>query len=221
MKRSQELIQEESKYFAPAGRIPYYPLVIDHAHGSTLTDVDGNEYLDLLTSASALNVGHTPEPIVNAIIAQVKKMIHYTPAYMYHEPLMHLAKKMCEITPGDFEKRVIFGLTGSDANDALIKFARGYTGRPYIISFVNAYHGSTYGSISMSAISQNMRRKIGPLLPGFYHIPFPDSYRGMYGSAEPNTVEEYLAPLKEMLATYVPPEEVAAVVIETLQGDGG
>ena len=221
MKRSQELIQEESHYFAPAGRIPYYPLVIDHAHGSTLTDVDGNEYLDLLTSASSLNVGHTPEPIVNAIIAQVKKMIHYTPAYMYHEPLVHLAKKMCEITPGDFKKRVIFGLTGSDANDALIKFAREYTGRPYIISFVNAYHGSTYGSISMSAISQNMRRKIGPLLPGFYHIPFPDSYRGMYGSAEPNTVEEYLAPLKEMLATYVPPEEVAAVVIETLQGDGG
>ncbi|MDU5564283.1 MAG: aminotransferase class III-fold pyridoxal phosphate-dependent enzyme, partial [Streptococcus vestibularis] len=125
MKRSQELIQEESHYFAPAGRIPYYPLVIDHAHGSTLTDVDGNEYLDLLTSASALNVGHTPEPIVNTIIAQVKKMIHYTPAYMYHEPLVHLAKKMCEITPGDFEKRVIFGLTGSDANDALIKFARG------------------------------------------------------------------------------------------------
>ena len=106
MKRSQELIQEESHYFAPAGRIPYYPLVIDHAHGSTLTDVDGNEYLDLLTSASALNVGHTPEPIVNTIIAQVKKMIHYTPAYMYHEPLVHLAKKMCEITPGDFEKRV-------------------------------------------------------------------------------------------------------------------
>ncbi len=221
MSKAQALIQEDAQYFAPAGRIPYYPLVIDHAHGSVMTDVDGKEYIDLLTSASALNVGHTPQPVVDAIVAQVKKMVHYTPAYMYHEPLVKLAHRLCELSPGDFPKRVIFGLTGSDSNDALIKFARGYTGRPNIVSFVGAYHGSTYGSISMSAISLNMRRKIGPLLPGFHHIPFPDRYRGMYGASEPNTVEEYLAPFKEMLATYLPPDEVACVVVETLQGDGG
>lgn len=221
MTRAHELIQEEAKYFAPAGRIPYYPLVIDHAHGSVMTDVDGKEYIDLLTSASALNVGHTPEKVVRAITEQVGKMIHYTPAYMYHEPLVKLAKRICELSPGDFPKKAIFGLTGSDSNDALIKFARGFTGRPNIVTFVNAYHGSTFGSISMSAISQNMRRKIGPLLPGFYHIPFPDKYRGMYGATEPNTVEEYLAPFKEMMNTYLPPDEIACVVIETLQGDGG
>ncbi|RZH97074.1 aminotransferase class III-fold pyridoxal phosphate-dependent enzyme, partial [Staphylococcus condimenti] len=90
------------------------------------------------------------------------------------------AKKLCEIAPGDFEKRVTFGLTGSDAKDGIIKFARAYTGRPYIISFTNAYHGSTFGSLSMSAISLNMRKHYGPLLNGFYHIPFPDKYSGMY-----------------------------------------
>ncbi len=221
MSRAQELIREDANYFAPAGRIPYYPLVLDHAHGAVMTDVDGKEYIDLLSSASALNVGHTPKPVVDAVVKQVQKMVHYTPAYMYHEPLVHLSKKLCELSPGDFPKKAIFGLTGSDSNDALVKFARGYTGRPNIVTFVNAYHGSTYGALSMSAISLNMRRKIGPMVPGFHHIPFPDRYRGMYGRPEPNTVEEYLAPFKEMLNTYLPPEEVACVVIETLQGDGG
>lgn len=140
---------------------------------------------------------------------------------MYHEPLVKLAKKLCEISPGQYEKRVLFGLSGSDANDGIIKLARAYTGRPYIISFVNAYHGSTYGSLSMSAISLNMRKYYGPMLPGFYHIPFPDNYRGMFGSNQPNTVSEYLAPLKEMFEKYVPAEEVACIMIETIQGDGG
>ncbi|TGV02644.1 aminotransferase class III-fold pyridoxal phosphate-dependent enzyme, partial [Mesorhizobium sp. M8A.F.Ca.ET.173.01.1.1] len=107
------------------------------------------------------------------------------------------------------------------ANDGIVKLARAYTGRPYIISFVNAYHGSTYGSLSMSAISLNMRKKYGPMLPGFYHIPFPDSYRGMFGSPNANTIDEYLAPLKEMFEKYVPAEEVACIMIETIQGDGG
>lgn len=221
MKKSEEVIAKDSKYFAQAGRIPYYPLVVDEAHGSIIKDIDGKEYIDLLTSASALNVGHTPEKVVQAIKDQTDKFIHYTPAYMHHQPVADLAERLAEISPGNFEKQVSFGLSGSDANDALIKFARGYTGRDLIITFENAYHGSTYGSISMSSISLNMRRKIGPLVPGFHHVPFPDNYRGMYGQTEPNTVEEYLAPLKQMLETYVPADNVAAIVIETLQGDGG
>ncbi len=140
---------------------------------------------------------------------------------MYHEPLVRLAKKLCKIAPGDYDKRFTFGLTGSDANDGIIKFARAYTGRPYIISFTNAYHGSTFGALSMSAISLNMRKHYGPLLNGFYHIPFSDKYRGMFEQVRPNTVEEYLSPLKEKFAKYVPAEEVACIVVETIQGDGG
>lgn len=221
MSKAEELINEDGKYFAASGRIKYYPLAIDHGYGATLVDVDGKEYIDLLSSASSQNVGHAPEQVTEAIKAQVDQFIHYTPAYMYHEPLVKLAKKLCEISPGQYEKRVLFGLSGSDANDGIIKLARAYTGRPYIISFVNAYHGSTYGSLSMSAISLNMRKHYGPMLPGFYHIPFPDNYRGMFGSNQPNTVSEYLAPLKEMFEKYVPAEEVACIMIETIQGDGG
>ena len=221
MSKAEELIQEDGKYFAVSGRIKYYPLAIDHGYGATLVDVDGKEYIDLLASASSQNVGHAPKPVIEAIQKQGEKLIHYTPAYMYHEPAVKLSKKLCDIAPGDYEKRVTFGLSGSDANDGIIKFARAYTGRPYIISFTNAYHGSTFGSLSMSAISLNMRKHYGPLLNGFYHIPFPDKYRGMYEQPNPNTVEAYLAPLKEMFAKYVPAEEVACIVVETIQGDGG
>ncbi|CAC8910548.1 4-aminobutyrate aminotransferase [Staphylococcus aureus] len=184
MSKAHQLIQEDEHYFAKSGRIKYYPLVIDHGYGATLVDIEGKTYIDLLSSASSQNVGHAPREVTEAIKAQVDKFIHYTPAYMYHEPLVRLAKKLCEIAPGDFEKRVTFGLTGSDANDGIIKFARAYTGRPYIISFTNAYHG-------------------------------------MYEQPQANSVEEYLAPLKEMFAKYVPADEVACIVIETIQGDGG
>ncbi|WP_251942450.1 aspartate aminotransferase family protein [Staphylococcus sp. Marseille-Q5304] len=221
MSKSTDIINEDSKYFANPGRINYFPLAISHGYGATLVDVDGKEYIDLLSSASSQNVGHAPEPVTEAIKNQVDQFIHYTPAYMYHEPLVKLGKKLCEISPGDYEKRVLFGLSGSDANDGVVKLARAYTGRPYIISFVNAYHGSTYGALSMSAISLNMRKKYGPMLPGFYHIPFPDNYRGLYGAPTSNTVDEYLAPLKEMFEKYVPAEEVACIMIETIQGDGG
>ena len=96
---------------------------------------------------------------------------------MYHEPLVQLSKNYVTLLL-EIMRRVTFGLSGSDANDGIIKFARAYTGRPYIISFTNAYHGSTFGSLSMSSISLNMRKHYGPLLNGFYHIPFPDKYRG-------------------------------------------
>lgn len=160
MEKATQLINEDSQYFAKPGRIKYYPLAISHGYGATLVDMDGNTYIDLLASASSQNVGHAPQPVSDAIKSQVDKFIHYTPAYMYHEPLVKLAKKLCEIAPGNYEKRVLFGLSGSDANDGIVKLARAYTGRPYIISFVNAYHGSTYWSLSMSAISLNMRKNM-------------------------------------------------------------
>lgn len=221
MSKAQDLIKEDEQYFAKSGRIKYYPLAIDHGYGATLVDVDGKEYIDLLASASSQNVGHASKKVTEAIKKQVDKFVHYTPAYMYHEPLIRLSKKLCDISPGDYEKRVTYGLSGSDANDGIIKFARAYTGRPYIISFTNAYHGSTFGSLSMSAISLNMRKKYGPLLNGFYHIPFPDNYRGLFEQPNANTVDEYLAPLKEMFDKYVPADEVACIVLETIQGDGG
>jgi 4-aminobutyrate aminotransferase len=146
------------------------PLVVKSGYGSTVIDADGNEYLDMLSSAAALNTGHAHPKVVAAIQKQAAEFIHYTPAYMYHEPLVRLAQALVRITPGNFPKRVAFGLSGSDANDGAIKLARAYTGRSKIISFIRSYHGSTYGAITLSAISLNMRRKIGPFLPEVSHI---------------------------------------------------
>ena len=223
MKRDRclEIVRQDDEVLSPFSRVPYYPLVIKKGYGAVVEDMNGNKYIDLLSSAGALNTGHSHPKVVEAIIGQVKEFIHYTPAYMYHEPLVKLANRLCEITPGNFKKRVTFGLSGSDANDGMIKLARAYTGREKVISFIKSYHGSTYGAISLSALSLNMRRKIGPLLPEIYHIPYPDCYRCEFGKMVEDCNLECLNQLEKAFSHYVPVEEVAAVIMEPIAGDAG
>ncbi|HAJ33514.1 MAG TPA: aspartate aminotransferase family protein [Candidatus Atribacteria bacterium] len=216
-----ELVHKDNKVIAPFSRVPYYPLVIKSGYGSIVEDIDGNKFIDFLSSAGALNTGHCHPKIVKAIKNQTEQFILYTSAYMYHKPLVDLAQKLIKITPGDFPKKVAFGLSGSDANDGVIKLARAYTGRTKIISFIRSYHGSTYGSISLSAVSLNMARKIGPLLPEIYHMPFPDTYRNPLGGVPENAGRDCLNYLKYAFKNYLPPDEVAVVIIEPIQGDAG
>jgi len=216
-----EIVNKDKEVIAPFSRVPYYPFAIKRGYGSIVEDMDGNKFIDFLSSAGALNTGHCHPKIVKAIKDQTEQFILYTPAYMYHKPLVDLAEKLIEITPGNFSKKVSFGLSGSDANDGVIKLARAYTGRSKIISFIRSYHGSTYGSISLSAVSLNMTRKIGPLLPEIYHMPFPDTYRNPLGGAPQDAGKNCLDYLKYAFANYLPPDEIAAVVIEPIQGDAG
>lgn len=221
LEKARKLIAKEKKYFARSARINYYDLVIDHAHGATLVDVDGNHYLDLLASASAINVGHTDERVVKAITTQAQKLIHYTPAYFHHVPEIELAQKLAEIAPGKSPKMVTFGNSGSDANDAIIKFARAYTGRQYLVSYMGAYHGSTYGSETLSGVSLNMTRQIGPMLPGVVHVPYPDLYRRLPGESEHEVALRFFAEFKRPFESFLPADETACVLIEPIQGDGG
>lgn len=216
----RRLIQNENKYYAKAARINYYDLVIDSAHDATLIDADGNEYIDLLASASAINVGHTNEKVVKAIQDQAEKLIHYTPAYFHHRPEQQLAQRLVESVPGA-EKQVAFSNSGSEANDAIIKFARAYTGRQYIVSYMDSYHGSTYGSMSLSGVSLNMTRKMGPLLPGVVHVPYPDMYRLSPDETEHDVAVRYFKEFMEPFESFLPADEVACVLIEPIQGDGG
>ncbi len=219
--RCNEVVKKDGEVISQASRMPYYPLVVKRGYGAVIEDIDGNRYIDLLSSAAALNTGHAHPEVVKAVTEQVKDFVHYTTAYMYHQPLVELAGKLAEITPGDFKKRVTFGLSGSDANDGMIKLARVYTGRSKIISFVQAYHGSTYGAISLSALSLNMRRKIGPLVPEIHHIPYPDCYRCAFGQEEDTCHLECLKQLEIAFRHYLPAEEVAAVIMEPIAGDAG
>lgn len=216
-----EIVKEDDKVVAPVGRAPYYPFAIKSGKGAIIEDEDGNKYIDLLSSAAATNVGHCHPKVVQAISDQIKNYIHYTSVYMYNKPLVELAKELIKITPGNFEKRVVFGLSGSDANDGMIKFARAYTGRSKIISFIKAYHGSTYGSLSLTTVSSNIRKKIGPMLPDVYHIPYPDCYRCSCGQKKESCSMECIKQLKEAFKCYIPPSEVAAIIIEPIQGDAG
>ncbi|MHC1731929.1 MAG: aspartate aminotransferase family protein [Bacteroidales bacterium] len=220
-KKCRELVARDGKVIGTGARVPYYPLVVMRGRGAIIEDADGNEYIDMLASAGASNTGHCHPKIVEAITDQAQEIIHYTPAYMYNEPMISLAEKLVEITPGKFRKKVMFGLSGSDSNDGMMKIARAYTGRNKIISFVGAYHGSTYGSISLSALSLNMRRKIGPLVPDIHHINYPDCYRCKCGKKAETCSLECLNELSEKFRTYLPAEEVAAIIMEPIAGDGG
>jgi len=220
-KNCGKIVRENNEVIASFSRIPYYPLAVKKAYKSTVEDMDGNKFIDFLSSAGTLNVGHCHPSVVQSIIEQTKQFILYTPVYMYHKLLSGLAQKLIEITPGNFPKQVTFGLSGSDANDGAIKLARAYTGRSKIISFIRSYHGSTYGAITLSGISLNMSRKIGPLLPEIYHMPFPDTYRNSLGGAPEDAGKNCLDYLKYAFVNYLPPDEVAAVIIEPIQGDAG
>ncbi|HRS22520.1 MAG TPA: aspartate aminotransferase family protein [Clostridia bacterium] len=217
----KKLVNEDDKILSSCFRLPYYPLAVKRGYGSIVEDIDGNSFIDLFSSASSLNVGHCHPKVVEAIIEQSKKLTHYSPVYSYNESLVELANKLCDITPGNYKKRVAFGLSGSDANDGMIKLARCYTGRSKIVSFIQAYHGSTYGSMSLSAISLNMRRKIGPMLPDIYHIPYPDCYRCKFGQEEDTCSLECLKQFETAMEYYIPAEEIAAVIIEPVAGDAG
>lgn len=219
--RCRAIVEEDERIISPAARVPYYPLVIRKAYGSTVEDMDGNRFIDMLSSAAALNTGHSHPRVVASIQEQVESFIHYTPAYMYHEPLVVLANKLAQITPGNYKKRVAFGLSGSDGIDGAIKLARAYTNRKKIVSFVKAYHGSTYGALSLSAISLNMRKKIGPLLPEVHHIHYPDCYRCSYQMEEATCGSYCLNELETAFKHFLPVEEIAAVFIEPIAGDAG
>lgn len=218
---SREWIEKGDRLISPAARIPYYPLVVKSGRGATIEDSDGHTYLDFLSAACIANTGHSHPRVVEAIKKQADKLLHYNLAYAYTEEAVRLAEELCRIAPGSYEKRVAFGLSGSDANDCAIKLVRQATRRPLVISYLRSYHGATYGALSLSAVSLPMRRYMGPTLPGVFHAPYPDCYRCQFGG-RPDTCDlECFTALTNLFETSCPPEEVAAVFIEPIQGDSG
>lgn len=218
---NRELLEKEQAAFSTAARIKYYDIVIDHGKGAIITDVEGNNYIDLLASASSTNTGHAHPRIVQAIQEQSSKIIQYTPAYFANTQAARLAPRLAALAPMSGPVEVAWGNSGSDANDAIIKFARAYTGRPYMVSFTGAYHGSTYGSMSLSAVTLNMSRKMSPLLPGIIKVPFPSPWEKLPGENEDEFVDRMFKAFEQPFETYLPAEEVAAILIEPIQGDGG
>ena len=218
------IAEEDRRYLATAVALKYYPLAVARSEGSYVWDLDGNRYIDFLTSAAVFNIGHTHSRVASAIKEQVSKYFNYTIAYLYAEPPVELAKLLIKVTPGTFPKKVSFGFSGSDSVDSAMKVARAYTKRPYIISYYDSYHGMTYGSLSATGIVKDEVKSLIYPHPYIHLVHYPDPYRNVWGidgyEHESDLVAEALKHLESEVRK-LSHEKVAGVLIEPIQGDAG
>ena len=199
-----------------------YPLVIERGSGATVEDVDGNVFLDCAAGIAVNSTGHSHPDVVQAIIDQSRKFLHMSGTDFYYEPQVRLAEELAAITPIRGGVRSFFGNSGTEAVEACLKLSRYTTGRQNIIAFLGAFHGRTMGALSLTASKAIQRRGFGPMMPGVYHAPYPDRYRPPMGST-PETCAAVCVDFieQELLTHLVSPDEVAAVVVEPIQGEGG
>ena len=197
-----------------------YPFVIARGEGAIVEDVDGNRFLDCAAGIAVNSTGVSHPDVVRAISEQAAKFIHMSGTDFYYEPQVRLAEELARIVPIAGKVRTFFGNSGTEATEASLKVARYYTKRQAIVAFLGSFHGRTMGSLSLTASKVTQRRGFGPLLPGVYHAPYPDTYR--YKGSGDQCAAECLSFIREQLFTQlVAPDEVAAIIVEPIQGEGG
>ena len=194
----------------------YFPLAVKEGKGSIIIDEDDNKFIDFLSSASSLNLGSSHPVIVKAIKDQVEKITQYTLGYFPNEQAAEYSRLITSVYPGGVKTKIAYANSGSEAIDTAIKYCRAFTKRQKIISFINSYHGTTFGSIAISGCTHLMKKGMGPLLPEVFFFPF-------FGNNVSDEVaeKESTKQLEDAFEKYLPPEEVAGVFIELIQGDAG
>ena len=204
--KAKAIVERDQQWTAPAyGRV--YPLVVKQGRGMVVEDVDGNLFLDFMAGIAVASTGHSHPRVVKAIEEQAHKFLHICGSDYYYEPMVDLAEKLARIAPGSSKKKIFFTNSGTETIEAAIKLARYHTKRQHIIAFHGAFHGRTLGSLSLTASRASHRAHFGPLLPGVHHIP--------YGIEGVQVLE------KSLFRYEVRPEEVAAIFVEPIQGEGG
>jgi 4-aminobutyrate aminotransferase len=211
--RAREWIARDARTISPS-YTRSYGAVIERGEGCTVWDVDGNAFIDVSAGIAVVATGHCHPEVVRAIQEQAARLIHMSGTDFYYPSQIRLAEKLTSLWPGEGEAKAFFGNSGTEAIEAGMKLARYVTGRPRFIAFRGSFHGRTFGALSLTASKAVQRKGFAPLLPGVTHLAFPDPYRG-------GTVEKSLEELEHVLGTIAPPEEVAAVVVEPIQGEGG
>ncbi len=219
--QSQEIVRRDSNVLAPvSGRV--YPFVIDRGLGCEVWDVDGNRYLDFNAGIAVVATGHSHPRVVKAVQDQAAKFIHMAATDFYNEAQVRLGEKITASMPQSHDWRIFFANSGTESVEAAVKLARYATGRQGIIAFFGAFHGRSYGSLSLTASKPRQRAGYFPLLPGVEHAYYPNSYRPPLGSDPARIVDTCLDYIEHTLfETVLPPAEVAAIVIEPIQGEGG
>lgn len=218
---AKEIVERDSRVISPSYTRDY-PLVAKRGRGAVVEDVDGNTFLDFAAGIAVVATGHCHPQVVSAIERQASELIHMSSTDFYYPGMIDLAEKLAAIAPGNSAKRVYFGNSGTEAIEAAMKLARYHTRRDKFIAFHGCFHGRTFGSLSLTASKAVQRKKFGSLLAGVFHTPYPDSYRGAYGVRPEHAAADALAHIeRELFKRLVDPEDVAAIFIEPIQGEGG
>ncbi len=219
--KAKAILERDAEIISPSyGRA--FPLVISSGKGSIITDVDGNKFIDFNAGLACLSVGHSHPKVIAAIKAQADLFLHYSHTDFYYEKAIDLGDSLQGIVPGDFKKKFYYGNSGAESTEAAIKLSRWHTGRKGIIAFIGSFHGRTMGALSLTASKPVQRGRFFPLVPGVEHVPYPYCYRCPFNLECPDCgfycvdyIDSYL------FHKYVPPEEVAMVIVEPIQGEGG
>jgi 4-aminobutyrate aminotransferase len=201
-----------------------YPLVAKRGRGCRIEDADGNEFLDFAAGIAVASTGHCHPEVVAAIQKQAAELIHISGTDFYNEPLTELAEKLSAIAPMRGPHKIFYGNSGAEAIECALKLARYHTGRQHIIAFLGAFHGRTMGALSLTASKPQQKRRFSPLVPGVTHVSYPYVYRDCNGGAQAEEafslgcarfIEE------KLFKSVLPAEEVAAIFVEPIQGEGG
>src|ERR1041385_8258968 len=211
--KAAALIARDAKTMSPSFTRSY-PFVMDRGPGCWVNDGDGNRFLDFTAGIAVVPTGHSHPKVVAAIKEQADRFLHMSGTDFYYSPEIELAERLeSRILPG-VPARVFFTNSGAEAIEGAMKLARFTTGRPSYIAFIGAFHGRTFGALSLTASKASQRRRFAPLLSSVFHAPFPTASRGV-------TTDQSLERIEELFATVAPPESVAAVFVEPIQGEGG
>lgn len=219
--KAKQLIQLDQDYVSPS-YTRMYPLVVDRAKGLWVEDVDGNEFLDFTSGIAVCATGHCHPQVVDAIKRQADRLLHMSGTDFYYTSQIRLSRKLADLAPGKGAHKVYFGNSGAEAVEAGFKLARWHTKRELNIAFYGAFHGRTMGALSLTASKTVQKRNYHPFVPGITHIPYAYCYRCPYQLVYPECDVYCVRWIEDTLfRTTLPPEEVAAIIVEPIQGEGG
>jgi 4-aminobutyrate aminotransferase len=213
---AKRVIEADERYMSPS-YTRSYPLVAKQGRGVIVTDVDGNEFFDFSSGIAVTSTGHCHPDVVAAIQKQAGELIHMSGTDFYYESLVTLAERLSKIAPMPGPHRVYYGNSGAEAVECALKLARYHTKRQQVIAFFGAFHGRTMGALSLTASKPQQKRRFAPLVPGVTHVQYPDVYRK--GEHDALACTRFIE--DKLFKTTLPPEEVAAIFVEPVQGEGG
>lgn len=220
---ARRIVEADDRVISPS-YTRSYPMVAKRGRGIRVEDVDGNEFLDFAAGIAVVSTGHCHPEVVKAIQDQAAELIHMSGTDFYYESLVTLSERLSKIAPMPGPHRFYYGNSGAEAIECALKIARYHTGRQNIIAFFGAFHGRTMGALSLTASKPQQRRRFSPLVPGVTHVPYPYAYRGNVGGSQDD--EAYALSCarfieEKLFKTTLAPEEVAAIFVEPIQGEGG